>query len=130
MSRAGAIVLRLSQVTHRIEHLHGLPGASIVKAAAEQKAGMIICGSRGRGLIRRTILGSVSDYVLHHAHVPVIVCKHEDEQKKLKTERQISQTSTVSNKSVISNKSSSSYKSACSTISSKSTKSSKSNKSH
>lgn len=71
------------KVTHKILHLHGYPGHSIVKAAEEQKAGMIICGSRGQGLLRRTILGSVSDYVLHHAHVPVIVCKHEDEQKKL-----------------------------------------------
>ena len=72
------------QITHKVEHLHGYPGNSIVKAAEERKAGMIICGSRGQGLIRRTILGSVSDYVLHHAHVPVIICKHEDEQTKLK----------------------------------------------
>lgn len=31
-------------------------------------------GSRGLGTIRRTILGSVSDYVVHHANVPVVVC--------------------------------------------------------
>lgn len=81
------------KITHKLEHITGYPGASIVKAAEEQRAGMIICGSRGMGLIRRTILGSVSDYVLHHAHIPVIVVKHEDEQKKLKRERTTSTSS-------------------------------------
>ena len=36
---------------------------------------MIVMGTRGLGTVRRTILGSVSDYVLHHAHCPVIICK-------------------------------------------------------
>ncbi|XP_048741472.2 universal stress protein Sll1654-like isoform X2 [Ostrea edulis] len=51
-----------------------VPGEGIVKTARELNASMIIMGSRGLGTIRRTILGSVSDYVVHHSHVPVIVC--------------------------------------------------------
>jgi nucleotide-binding universal stress UspA family protein len=39
---------------------------------------MIITGTRGMGTVRRTLLGSVSDHVLHHSHVPVIICKHKD----------------------------------------------------
>jgi len=35
----------------------------------------IVVGTRGLGSVRRTILGSVSDYVVHHAHCPVIVCR-------------------------------------------------------
>ncbi|CAC5415541.1 unnamed protein product [Mytilus coruscus] len=55
------------------------PGEGIVKAAAEVGAEFIVTGTRGMGTIRRTILGSVSDYVLHHAAVPVIVChKHKE----------------------------------------------------
>ena len=34
---------------------------------------MIVMGSRGIGNIRRTILGSVSDYTVHHADVPVTI---------------------------------------------------------
>lgn len=51
-----------------------IPGEGIVKTAIELDADMIIMGSRGLGTIRRTILGSVSDYVVHHANVPVVVC--------------------------------------------------------
>ena len=71
------------QIDHKIEQLQGHPGHAIVKAAEENQAGMIICGSRGQGIIRRTILGSISDYILHHARMPVVICKHEDEQAKL-----------------------------------------------
>ena len=51
------------------------PGEFVVKVAEEEKAAMIVMGTRGMGTIRRTILGSVSDYVVHHAHCPVIVCR-------------------------------------------------------
>ncbi|XP_062578713.1 universal stress protein Slr1101-like [Saccostrea cucullata] len=50
------------------------PGDGIVKTAKDLNADVIIMGSRGLGTIRRTVLGSVSDYVVHHANVPVIVC--------------------------------------------------------
>lgn len=43
------------------------PGVYIVQKAAELQANMIVIGSRGLGVIRRTLMGSVSDYVLHHA---------------------------------------------------------------
>lgn len=33
----------------------------------------IYVGSRGLGLIRRTILGSVSNYIVNHSKIPVIV---------------------------------------------------------
>ena len=46
--------------------------------AEEENALFIICGSRGHGNIRRTLLGSISDYILHHSNVPVFVCKRKD----------------------------------------------------
>ncbi|KAL4226789.1 hypothetical protein ACF0H5_014768 [Mactra antiquata] len=54
----------------------GKPGEIICRVAQEEDATMIICGTRGLGKIRRTIMGSVSDYVIHHSHVPVLVCRH------------------------------------------------------
>ena len=52
------------------------PGQSIVELASHEKVSMVVVGTRGLGTLRRTILGSVSDYVLHHAHCPVTVYRH------------------------------------------------------
>ncbi|XP_045216249.2 uncharacterized protein LOC123566333 isoform X3 [Mercenaria mercenaria] len=71
-------------VQHKLERLRDPPGSSIVNYAHEHNVQLIVVGSRGHGTIRRTILGSVSDYVVHHTHVPVIICKHHDEHHKLK----------------------------------------------
>ena len=53
------------------------PGELIVKAAKEKNAASIILGTRGLGTIRRTLLGSVSEYVVHHSHCPVTVVRDE-----------------------------------------------------
>ncbi|XP_011412629.2 universal stress protein YxiE isoform X1 [Magallana gigas] len=53
----------------------GKPGEAILKIAKEENATLIVTGTRGLGKIRRTVLGSVSDYVIHHSPVPVLVCR-------------------------------------------------------
>ncbi|XP_045205230.2 putative universal stress protein SAUSA300_1656 [Mercenaria mercenaria] len=73
----------IKHTLERVERPHR-PGEAIVKASHQQNVDLIITGTRGLGTIRRTIMGSVSDYIIHHAHVPVIVCKHADEHHKLK----------------------------------------------
>ncbi|OWF56734.1 uncharacterized protein LOC110461630 [Mizuhopecten yessoensis] len=55
----------------------GEAGEVIVRKAVEYEADMIVTGCRGLGQIRRTMMGSVSDYIIHHAHVPVLICRHE-----------------------------------------------------
>lgn len=52
------------------------PGEAIVDVAKEEHAMLIVMGTRGMGTIRRTLIGSVSDYVVHHAHCPVLVARH------------------------------------------------------
>ncbi|XP_076447697.1 universal stress protein Slr1101-like [Babylonia areolata] len=52
------------------------PGEGIAKEA--QGADMVVVGSRGLGLVRRTLLGSVSDFLVHHCHCPVLVVRHPD----------------------------------------------------
>ena len=51
------------------------PGEGILNIAKEVNASLIITGSRGQSKLRRTFLGSVSDYVMHRAPVPVLVCR-------------------------------------------------------
>ncbi|RMX39480.1 universal stress protein Slr1101-like [Pocillopora verrucosa] len=59
-------------IRFRVEQ--GKPGEKICEIALKEKATLIVLGSRGSGLIRRTVLGSVSNYVIHHTKIPVILC--------------------------------------------------------
>jgi nucleotide-binding universal stress UspA family protein len=56
----------------------GRPDAEITAVAEEIGAGLIVVGSRGLGGISRTMLGSVSDSVVRHAHCPVLVVRKEE----------------------------------------------------
>lgn len=55
---------------------HNNPGVAIVEIAKTTGADSIVVGTRGLGIIRRTVLGSVSDYVIHHSPIPVLVCPY------------------------------------------------------
>lgn len=61
--------------------VNGEAGYAVLEKAKELNAKYIVTGSRGMGTLRRTFMGSVSDYLVHHAHVPVIVCKMEHHHK-------------------------------------------------
>ena len=47
----------------------------ILKAAKEFKVDMIVIGSRGLGLLKSTLLGSVSQYVLNHTDCSVVTVR-------------------------------------------------------
>lgn len=49
------------------------PGEKICEIAKKHNASGIVMGSRGLNIVRKTLLGSVSSYVVNHADVPVIV---------------------------------------------------------
>jgi nucleotide-binding universal stress UspA family protein len=51
------------------------PDRTIVHLSEDIGAGLIVMGSRGRGGIRRALMGSVSDAVVRHAHCPVLVVR-------------------------------------------------------
>jgi nucleotide-binding universal stress UspA family protein len=53
----------------------GAPDREIVELAEKLNVGLVVIGSRGRGGIRRALMGSVSDSVVHHAHCPVLVVR-------------------------------------------------------
>ncbi|WAR25502.1 YQA3-like protein [Mya arenaria] len=54
----------------------GKPGEVVCKIAEEEKCKLVVTGTRGLGKVRRTFLGSVSDYIIHHSHVPVLVVRN------------------------------------------------------
>jgi len=53
------------------------PWQQIVKTAEACNCSLIVIGTRGQGSIKRTLLGSTSDSVLHHTHIPVLICRHQ-----------------------------------------------------
>ena len=55
--------------------MEGRIAPQIVALAEQIGAGLIVMGSRGRGGIRRALMGSVSDAVVRHAHCPVLVVR-------------------------------------------------------
>ncbi|VDL93964.1 unnamed protein product [Schistocephalus solidus] len=69
IAEAQAAGLKFEYISQPAERI----GEAIIKQAEKQAAHVIILGTRGLGPIRRTFLGSVSDYVLHQGVVPVTV---------------------------------------------------------
>ncbi len=65
----------LDGVTVEQKLLPGDPAHFIIQTAEKVDADLIVMGSGGLGLPRRLFLGSVTDHVLHHATVPVLLVK-------------------------------------------------------
>jgi nucleotide-binding universal stress UspA family protein len=53
----------------------GRADEEIVDLADSLGIGLIVMGSRGRGRIRRALMGSVSESVVRHAHCPVTIVR-------------------------------------------------------
>jgi nucleotide-binding universal stress UspA family protein len=58
--------------------LRGVPGPALCELAADLGARAIVIGSRGRGGLKRALLGSVSDNVVRHAPCPVVITTPDD----------------------------------------------------
>jgi nucleotide-binding universal stress UspA family protein len=66
-------VARLDIDDPEIHVLRGDPGPTLCSFARETHARAILMGSRGRGGIKRALLGSVSDHVVRNAPCPVVI---------------------------------------------------------
>ena len=60
-------------IEHRTEI--GDPGQTICRVAGELGVDVVVVGSRGRGAVKRALLGSVSGHVVHNAPCPVLVIR-------------------------------------------------------
>lgn len=64
------------------EVVKGDAGTWIVDEANRLGADVIVVGSKGSGALKRMVMGSNSDYVLHNATCPVAVVRHVEEELK------------------------------------------------
>lgn len=53
----------------------GRPGEEICRVAADRKVDIVVVGAKGRSAVEEVLLGSASEYVLHHAKQPVLVVR-------------------------------------------------------
>jgi nucleotide-binding universal stress UspA family protein len=79
---AGEVLLQKAQDTCKAAQLEsrtrletGQPRDVICHVAKEESPDLLVLGSRGLGSVERLMLGSVSDYVVHHSVVPVLVVR-------------------------------------------------------
>ncbi len=72
-----AIVSRLQRagLDARYEFRVGGMAHEILEVAREEAVSLIVLGSHGKGPVRRALLGSVSEAVVHRSPVPVLVVK-------------------------------------------------------
>ena len=75
VAQEGADVLARSGLHALARIREGTPGTQIVEEASEWAADLFIVGSRGRSVLKRVFLGSVSRYVVHHAPCSVEVVR-------------------------------------------------------
>ena len=81
MERLQAVAEQGAETVHRLRP--GLPVTSHfayrdprkVLIDASRDAHLVVIGSRGRGMVRSRLLGSVSTSVIRRAHSPVVVCR-------------------------------------------------------
>lgn len=70
---ATAVATELGVSDAVIRVVMGDPGAQICELAATMGARAVVIGSRGRGGLKRALLGSVSDHVVRNAPCPVVI---------------------------------------------------------
>ena len=72
---AAAATARKAGVATEVDALEGNPARQIVDLALRRGVEMIVLGSRGRGAVAGTLLGSVSKAVVSSAGCPVLVVR-------------------------------------------------------
>ncbi len=61
------------EITARVEQAKEGVARTIIDVANELDVALVVCGRRGRGILKSTLLGSVSHDVLAHAGRPVLI---------------------------------------------------------
>ena len=83
---SAAILGRLPSIGSRLTSrvVAGKPEQVIVEEAEKLGADLIIVGSHGAGYLERSLIGSVSDRVVHHAPCSVLVVKASEREMEIR----------------------------------------------
>lgn len=73
--QAAEALLTAAQVTYEIEVAKGDPAHTIIDISQRFGCDLIVMGARGASVARSTVLGSVSNEVLHASAIPVLIVK-------------------------------------------------------
>lgn len=78
LNEAEKTIDQYSRLYNGIENIErftptGLPEDEIINIAREWKADVIVMGTHGRSGFRKMLTGSVAEYVIRHATVPVLI---------------------------------------------------------
>ncbi|NJN72511.1 MAG: universal stress protein [Limnothrix sp. RL_2_0] len=76
--RTGAIAEEKGVTSVKVDYKVGESREEICIAAKEWNADMVVIGRRGLKGLSEILLGSVSNYIVHHAPCSVMVVQHED----------------------------------------------------
>jgi len=77
-------------MTAQVNVVKGDAKVKLTELASEVRADLVIIGSRGLGTIKKMIMGSVSDYIVHNCECPVIVAREKAVEKAMERQRKIS----------------------------------------
>ncbi|PKU78791.1 universal stress protein A-like protein [Dendrobium catenatum] len=75
IDKAKEICVANSVIDVAYEVVQGDPRNVLCDAVERYHADVLVVGSHGYGVVKRTVLGSVSDYCAHHAHCTVMIMK-------------------------------------------------------
>jgi nucleotide-binding universal stress UspA family protein len=79
-----AQLARMGEAGGSVTEAHLMSGRAdeeIILLAEQVGADLVVVGSQGLGGVRRTLVGSVADSVVRHAHCPVLMVRREDHQE-------------------------------------------------
>jgi nucleotide-binding universal stress UspA family protein len=68
-------VFKGKQIQTQVKVEYGDAGISICETAEQEGCSLIVVGSHKKSSLQTLFMGSVSNYVLHHSEIPVVVIR-------------------------------------------------------
>jgi nucleotide-binding universal stress UspA family protein len=74
-ARSAGVLLDAAGLAYTLHVEQGEPGETIARCAQQWNCDLVVMGTRGMGLIRTLVLGSVATKVIHAAAMPVTLVR-------------------------------------------------------